>query len=73
MEQIQQVQAETTSADAEHTEQMAVRFTSGESYGVAVRGHRIQVDQPADAGGQDSAPTRLCCVGRLQDRGKLDQ
>jgi putative redox protein len=57
MEQVQQVQAETTSADTEHTEQMAVRFTSGESYGVAVRGHRIQVDQPADAGGQDSAPT----------------
>lgn len=36
---------------------MAVRFTSGESYGVAVRRHRIQVNQPVDTCGQDSAPT----------------
>src|ERR1022692_1431772 len=34
-----------------------VRFVAGESYEVAVRGHRVMVDQPAEAGGQDAAPT----------------
>lgn len=38
-------------------ELMDVRFVSGEAYEVAVRGHRIMVDQPADAGGEDNAPT----------------
>jgi uncharacterized OsmC-like protein len=37
--------------------QMDVRFVAGESYEVSVRGHRVLVDQPADAGGQDTAPT----------------
>ena len=37
--------------------QMDVRHVSGESYEVSVRGHRVIVDQPADAGGQDTAPT----------------
>jgi len=36
---------------------MDVRFVAGEAYEVAVRGHRVVVDQPADAGGDDSAPT----------------
>jgi uncharacterized OsmC-like protein len=36
---------------------MDVRFVAGEAYEVTVRGHRLVVDQPADAGGQDSAPT----------------
>jgi len=36
---------------------MDVRFVAGESYEVTVRGHRVVVDQPADGGGQDSAPT----------------
>jgi uncharacterized OsmC-like protein len=36
---------------------MEVRFVAGESYEVAVRGHRLVVDQPGGAGGQDSAPT----------------
>ena len=31
--------------------QMDVRFVAGESYEVAVRGHRVLVDQPAEAGG----------------------
>jgi putative redox protein len=39
------------------TELMDVRFVSGEAYEVAVRGHRVMVDQPADAGGNDRAPT----------------
>ena len=38
-------------------DQMDVRFVRGESYEVTVRGHRILVDQPAKAGGQDDAPT----------------
>jgi len=37
--------------------QMDVRFVAGESYEVAVRGHRVLVDQLAEAGGQDTAPT----------------
>ena len=36
---------------------MDVRFLAGEAYEVAVRGHRVVVDQPPDAGGGDSAPT----------------
>jgi len=36
---------------------MDIRFVAGESYEVAVRGHRVLVDQPADAGGLDTAPT----------------
>ena len=42
---------------AEDGQRMDVRFVAGEAYEVAVRGHRVLVDQPADAGGQDSAPT----------------
>ncbi|HET8658474.1 MAG TPA: OsmC family protein [Micromonosporaceae bacterium] len=38
-------------------ESMEVRFRSGESYEVKVRGHGFAVDQPADAGGEDGAPT----------------
>ena len=34
-----------------------VRFVAGESYEFAVRGHRMLVDQPSDAGGDDEAPT----------------
>jgi uncharacterized OsmC-like protein len=30
---------------------------AGEAYAAVTRGHRIVVDQPADAGGRDSAPT----------------
>ena len=41
-------------AEAQQTD---VRFLSGESYEISVRGHQILVDQPADAGGQDAAPT----------------
>ncbi len=37
--------------------QMEISFIAGESYEIAVRGHRILVDQPSDAGGEDTAPT----------------
>ena len=53
MEQAQ-VAERPIGADAQ---EMDVRFVSGESYEMSVRGHRILVDQPADAGGQDAAPT----------------
>jgi len=36
---------------------MDVEFRSGESYRVTVRGHQITVDQPAESGGDDEAPT----------------
>lgn len=49
------MQTQTTTRNA--AEWMDVRFVSGEAYEVAVRGHRVLVDQPADAGGADNAPT----------------
>ncbi len=36
---------------------MTVSFVSGEAYELQVRGHHVLVDQPADAGGEDQAPT----------------
>jgi len=52
-----QTQVAAPPARAEDGRGMDVRFVAGEAYEVAVRGHRIVVDQPAEAGGQDSAPT----------------
>jgi putative redox protein len=52
-----QVQTTALLADVADTQQMDVRFVAGESYEIAVRGHRVLVDQPAEAGGQDAAPT----------------
>lgn len=46
-----------TTVETAGTELMDVRFVSGEAYEVAVRGHRVTVDQPVDAGGDDTAPT----------------
>ena len=50
------MQVQTTAATAS-AELMDVRFVSGEAYEVTARGHRVMVDQPADAGGEDTAPT----------------
>lgn len=50
----QAAQEASTAADAPV---LGVRFVSGEAYEVTVRGHRILVDQPAEAGGADIAPT----------------
>ena len=36
---------------------MSVRYEGGERYEITVRDHTIVADQPADAGGSDSAPT----------------
>ena len=55
---MEQVGKPTTAlADNEDAGQLQVRYESGESYEVTVRGHRVLVDQPAEAGGQDAAPT----------------
>ena len=37
--------------------QAAVSYIDGERYEVVIRGHRVPVDQPAESGGGDSAPT----------------
>ena len=34
-----------------------VDHLSGDRFAIGVRGHRLTVDQPVDAGGQDTAPT----------------
>jgi putative redox protein len=52
-----QTQVAAPPAGAEDAQAMDVRFVAGESYAVTVRGHRIVVDQPVEAGGQDTAPT----------------
>jgi putative redox protein len=52
-----QTQLAALPASAGNGQGMDVRFVAGEAYEVTVRGHRLVVDQPADAGGQDSAPT----------------
>ena len=46
-----------TTAAAGGAEQVDVGYLDGEAYEIRVRGHRVRVDQPADAGGDDSAPT----------------
>jgi putative redox protein len=50
------VRVQTIAANA-GAELLDVRFVAGEAYEVALRGHRVMVDQPVDAGGEDSAPT----------------
>jgi putative redox protein len=54
---MEQTQVVTAPAGAGAAEELAVRFVAGESYAVAVRGHQVLVDQPASAGGLDTAPT----------------
>ncbi|MBO3753218.1 OsmC family protein [Streptosporangiaceae bacterium NEAU-GS5] len=36
---------------------MTVRYEGGENYEISVRGHRVLMDQPIEAGGADTAPT----------------
>jgi putative redox protein len=54
---MEQTQATALLARAGDAQGMDVRFVAGEAYEVTVRGHQLLVDQPADAGGQDNAPT----------------
>ena len=39
------------------SEQLRVRHLDGDRFAIDVRGHTITVDQPVDAGGEDTAPT----------------
>jgi putative redox protein len=52
-----QAQVAALAATAGDGQGLEARFVAGEAYEVRVRGHRLVVDQPAEAGGQDSAPT----------------
>jgi putative redox protein len=37
--------------------EITVRHLDGDRFGIDIRGHRINVDQPTEAGNQDTAPT----------------
>jgi putative redox protein len=37
--------------------ELFVRHLDGDQFAIDIRGHQIHVDQPADAGGEDTAPT----------------
>ena len=50
------VTAETT-PQTETAPAMEVGFRSGETYEIAIRGHRMIADQPAEDGGRDEGPT----------------
>jgi uncharacterized OsmC-like protein len=56
----------TTAARPTHRTEITVGFAGGEQYEIDIRGHRLLVDQPIDAGGADQAatPTELF-VGSL--------
>jgi putative redox protein len=54
MEEVRATALLDSAADAQRLD---IRFLTGESYEVAVRGHHMVVDQPAESGGQDAAPT----------------
>jgi len=42
---------------AQDVHRLEVSHVDGDAYAIEVRGHRLLVDQPEDAGGQDTAPT----------------
>ena len=48
---------QTTTRPAPPTQRMSVRYEGGERYEIATGEHRVLVDQPVDAGGEDLAPT----------------
>ena len=56
--------------------EISVRYRLGDRLDVAVRGHQVTVDQPADARGKDSGPTPTelfvsglaSCVGFYAER-----
>jgi len=55
---------------------IAVRYEGHDRFEIGIRGHRVTVDQPRDAGGQDSGPTPTelfvaslaACVGFYAER-----
>ena len=67
MEQAQ-VTERPAGADAH---EMDVRYVAGESYEVSVRGHRVLVDQPADAAAWTPRLPPLSCLSRRWPRAWL--
>lgn len=51
------LQRPATTSSADDTTTLRVEHRGGDHFDIAVRGHVLHVDQPADAGGDDSAPT----------------
>ena len=49
--------SQTTTSPAPPTQMMIVRYECGERYEIATGEHRVLVDQPVEAGGEDLAPT----------------
>ncbi|GLX52621.1 hypothetical protein Shyhy01_55710 [Streptomyces hygroscopicus subsp. hygroscopicus] len=47
----------TTQAREADVHRFEVTHVGGDAYSVDIRGHRVQVDQPIEAGGTDTAPT----------------
>lgn len=43
------------------SDEMRVRHLGGDRFAIDVRGHTLTVDQPVDAGGQDTAVTPPSC------------
>jgi uncharacterized OsmC-like protein len=46
-----------TTAESQDLHAVAVTHLGDDRFDIAVRGHRLTVDQPLDAGGTDTAPT----------------
>jgi putative redox protein len=38
-------------------DELSVRHLGGDRFSIDIRGHEVTVDQPTDAGGEDTAPT----------------
>jgi uncharacterized OsmC-like protein len=46
-----------TEATTTATAEVNVDYVDGEAYEIAIRGHRLRVDQPSEHGGGNTAPT----------------
>lgn len=51
------LQRPATTSSPDDTTTLRVEHRGGDRFDIAVRGHVLHVDQPADAGGDDFAPT----------------
>jgi hypothetical protein len=61
-------EAQTQTRHTGQVSEMDVRYLSGESYEVVVRGHRVPTDQPAEAAGADSVRLTLRAPGLPDER-----
>ena len=60
----------TTGAGPVTTTGIAVSHLGGDRFRIHVRGHRVDVDQPVAAGGEDTAPTPACWSARSRPRSR---